>query len=123
MHTLDMWPYMFVYFRHNMVVSTVKNSNHHVHTTNYVYLCKMIYMLLRLQYTLRSDFSLVLPPYVKVAIGLVVSERYGSFWWLLIDSSLQLLTLLLTTLTSGTSATPHAIACHTQTNNHTHWQG
>ena len=54
--------------------------------------------------------------------GLVASERYGSPWWFLIDSFLQLLTLLLTTFTSGTLATPYTIPCHIQTNSHTHWQ-
>ena len=40
--------------------------------------------------------------HVNVAIGLVISERYGSLQWLLIDSSLELLLLLLLTLTNGT---------------------
>ena len=64
-----------------------------------------LYSYTFLQYTLSLNSclsSLVLPLHVKMAVGLVVSERYGSLRWLIIVSSLQLLTLLLTTLTSGT---------------------
>ena len=39
-------------------------------------------------------FSLVPPIQVNVAIGVVVTERYGSLWCLLIDSFLHLLTLV-----------------------------
>ena len=87
------------------------------------YDCDIKLAIIQLHTELYKTGLLVLSVHLYMTIGLIVTERYGSLLWFIIDSLLHLLHLPLWMLESVVMPTPHHAPHTTAAQDHTHREG